>query len=75
MDIPHSASTRTPPTASDIEQLVVRMATENPSWGYTRILGAISNLGIQLGRGTIQRILKNSRASSTPQDRGTLGYR
>ncbi len=48
-----------PRIAADIEKLVVRMATENPSWGYTRILGALSNLGIQLGRGTIQRTLKD----------------
>ena len=50
---------RRPRTQADIEQLVVRMATENPNWGYTRILGALSNLSIHLGRGTIQRILKD----------------
>jgi len=45
-----------PRTRADIEQLVVRMATENTDWGYTRILGALDNLGINLDRGTIQRI-------------------
>jgi hypothetical protein len=29
--------------------LVLRMALENPSWGYTRIRGALANLGIRLG--------------------------
>ena len=38
-----------PRTQADIEQLMVRMATENPNWGYTRILGALSNLSIRLG--------------------------
>lgn len=39
-----------------IEQLVVRMARENPSWGYTRIRGALRNLGHDVGRNTIKRM-------------------
>ena len=37
----------------EVENLVVRLARENRDWGYRRILGAISNLGHNLGRGTI----------------------
>jgi putative transposase len=33
-----------PRTAIDIEQLIARIAHENPSWGYTRIYGALLNL-------------------------------
>jgi hypothetical protein len=29
---------------AEIAKLAVRMALENPSWGYTRIRGALSNL-------------------------------
>jgi hypothetical protein len=43
---------------AEIRHLVVRMAGENPTWGYTRIQGALKNLGHQVGRSTVARILK-----------------
>jgi putative transposase len=42
----------------EIRRLVVRMAEENPSWGYTRIQGALKNVGHRVGRSTIARSLK-----------------
>ncbi len=49
-----------PPTAKDIRELIVRVAQENPTWGYTRLRGALKNLGHELGRNTIKRILAPS---------------
>ena len=42
----------------EIRRLVIRMALENPSWGYTRIQGALKNLGHRVARATVARVLK-----------------
>ena len=55
-----------PRTKVDIEQLVVRMASENLGWGYARIHGALLNHVIKIGRGTIRRILKDHLIEPAP---------
>jgi hypothetical protein len=47
-----------PRIMSDVAALIVRMATENGSWGYTRIQGTLANLGHKVARGTVVNILK-----------------
>jgi hypothetical protein len=42
-----------PPVMAEIRALIVRMATENRAWGYTRIQGALANLDHGVSRGTI----------------------
>ena len=63
-----SARRRTgrPTVAIDVEQLVVRMARENPTWGYTRLVGALDNLGHQLGRNTVKRVLRRHGLEPAP---------
>ena len=41
-----------PGVMREIRELVVRMAEENPSWGYTRIQGALKNLEHRVARST-----------------------
>ncbi|MGH9372054.1 MAG: IS3 family transposase [Vicinamibacterales bacterium] len=52
---------------AEIRQLVGRMAEENPTWGYTRIQGALKNLGHNVGRSTIARILRAHGRSPVPE--------
>lgn len=47
-----------PGVLAEIRHLIVRMATENPTWGYTRIQGALKNVGHRVARSTVAAILK-----------------
>ena len=42
----------------EVEQLIVRMAEENRSWGYDRIVGALANLGHEVSDQTVGNILR-----------------
>jgi len=56
-----------PRTKADLAALAVRMATENPTWGYTRIRGGLKGLGHDVGRNTIKAILKDHGIEPAPQ--------
>ena len=51
----------------EISQLIVRMAQENPGWGYTRIQGALANLSHVVGRGTVSNVLKRNGIEPAPE--------
>jgi putative transposase len=46
-----------PRIPGEIQKWILEMASDNPRWGYTRIQGALANLGYTVGRNTIKRIL------------------
>ena len=46
-----------PPISEEVKELVVRMAKENPSWGYDRIQGGLASLGHDLSDQTVGNIL------------------
>ncbi len=60
-----------PRVAEEVEQLVMRMAEENPTWGYRRIQGALGNLGHQIDKLTVRNILRRHHMEPAPQRRKT----
>jgi putative transposase len=59
----------------EIEDLVVRMARENRSWGYDRIVGALTNLGYHISDQTVGNILKRHGVPSAPERKKTTTWR
>ena len=56
-----------PPVGLEVTELVVRMARENPGWGYDRIVGALSNLGHKLSDQTVGNILRRHGIPPAPK--------
>ena len=59
----HARSPGRPRTKPELASLVVRMATENPTWGYTRIRGGLKHLGHNVARHTIEAIVVRQNAA------------
>ena len=47
-----------PPASAEVVELVLRMARENPGWGYDRVQGALANLGHLISNTSVSSILK-----------------
>ena len=50
------------------------MAAENPTWGYTRIRGALANLGHEIARNTVKRILQDHGIEPAPERRRPMPW-
>lgn len=56
-----------PSTKTDVVELVMKMARDNPTWGYTHIRDALAHLGHEIGRNTIKRILRDHGFEPAPE--------
>ena len=57
-----------PGTSQEIRALVLRLAQENPAWGYRRVHGELSRLGHQVSEATVRRILRARRPRPAPRE-------
>ena len=56
-----------PSTSTEIRRLVLRLAAENPTWGYRRIHGELAGLGHRIASSTVWKILKASAIDPAPK--------
>ena len=57
-----------PRTSQEIHALVLRLARENPAWGYRRVHGELCRLGHHVSEATVRRILRGRRLRPAPRN-------
>jgi transposase InsO family protein len=62
-----------PSTHRNIKTLVLRLACQNPAWGYRRIHGELAGLGIAIAASTVWEILKDAGVEPAPR-RGSVTW-
>ncbi|MEU7005064.1 helix-turn-helix domain-containing protein [Nonomuraea sp. NPDC046570] len=60
-----------PATSKEVRDLVLRLARENPRWGYRRVHGELARLGLQVSEATVRRILRSRRDRPAPRSLDT----
>jgi putative transposase len=63
---PHRRPGR-PSRSAELRRLIVRMAAENPTWGYRRIHGELSRLGYRVAPSTVWMLLKEAGIDPAPR--------
>ena len=61
-----------PPIDTEIRSLVLRLARENPRWGYQRIVGELNGLGIAVSATTVAKILRQGDSALSASVRAVL---
>jgi putative transposase len=67
---PHRQTGR-PPLDPEVQQLIIRLARENPRWGYQRIQGELLSLGVHVSATAIRTTLRRHRLDPAPRGERT----
>ena len=59
-----------PPFSREVRALIVRLARENPPWGYPRIVGELKGLGIVVSASTVKNVLREEQLGPAGKRRG-----
>jgi len=70
----YAGQTGRPQIGGEIRELVLRLARENPRWGYQRIAGEINGLGLTVSATTVRKILREA-GIGPAGSRGGLSWR
>src|SRR5882757_4486049 len=58
----------------EVEELIIRMASENRDWGYDRIAGALANLGYEISDQTVGNVLQRHGLPPAPERKRTTTW-
>ncbi len=56
-----------PPLERSLRELILRLASENPHWGYKRIVGELKGLGISVSATSVRKVLLEAGLQPAPQ--------
>jgi hypothetical protein len=59
-----------PSTRAEVREAVLRLARENPTWGYQRITGELAGIGLRVPPSTVRDILKRAGLGPAPRRTG-----
>ena len=63
---PHRRPGR-PPLSEETVELILRLARENPRWGYLRIVGELKKLGVTVSKGSVANVMRRHRLPPAPR--------
>ncbi len=56
-----------PPLERELRELIVRLADENPHWGYKRIVGELKGLGVAVSATSVRKVLHEAGLPPAPE--------
>jgi hypothetical protein len=63
-----------PPLERSLPELILRLARENPHWGYKRIVGELKGVGISVSATSVRKVLLEAGLQPAPE-RGHSSWR